>query len=478
MAFQNAAHEQGHETHFWIDCAGCGYGGKIGVPAEYPADVVVCPKCRQVVRVRPEDRILWQPADATELRRRRFPGVDWEAAAAEAEMEVVAHDGASADTSPKGERAERSELSRSREGRSPRGAPRARFGSVSRPIVWPDQESLLDSAWVQGTFIIAVGLFPLVLVLALTQPSRPALDASAEQSAEPPALDTVAKTSPCRAGPNSATRMKPPDKNKPAQPEGSAAKPSPAIVYRRAKKRLAKGEYEGAVCDFDNVLRRKPEFVWCYYYRAGAYSLTGNQSAAMNDLDVAAAAMPAEARVWRARAVVHHRMHNLIAAVADIRRAVELVDGSTGSRDAEFVKAVSAKAVKLLDELFEHATAMLKAGDCPTAIEEFSEVLRQKPDNASAWLRRALAYDADCQFDKALDDLNVALRLRPGPAQAFELRSVLQERKQDYAAALADMRTAQKLDPDRADYGERVRWLLRQQEAQQSQQLAARWRMR
>jgi hypothetical protein len=37
---------------------GCAEGGRIGVPHEYVADTVVCPRCRQVVRVRDDDRVL------------------------------------------------------------------------------------------------------------------------------------------------------------------------------------------------------------------------------------------------------------------------------------------------------------------------------------------------------------------------------------------------------------------------------------
>lgn len=66
------------QTHTWIACPGCGYGGEIGIPLNYAANVVVCPKCRQVVKVRPEDRVLWRPLDASQFLRRRFPNVDWD----------------------------------------------------------------------------------------------------------------------------------------------------------------------------------------------------------------------------------------------------------------------------------------------------------------------------------------------------------------------------------------------------------------
>ena len=66
------------QTHTWIACPGCGYGGEIGIPLDYPADVVVCPKCREVVNVRPKDRVLWRPLVASQFLRRQFPNVAWD----------------------------------------------------------------------------------------------------------------------------------------------------------------------------------------------------------------------------------------------------------------------------------------------------------------------------------------------------------------------------------------------------------------
>lgn len=54
--------DESDSTHFWIYCPGCAYEGKLGVPKNHPSDAVVCPQCRSVVNVKPEDRILWEPA--------------------------------------------------------------------------------------------------------------------------------------------------------------------------------------------------------------------------------------------------------------------------------------------------------------------------------------------------------------------------------------------------------------------------------
>lgn len=80
MQSDRASNDESDQTHFWIYCPGCAYSGKIGVPHGYPADVVVCPSCRQVVSVKPEDRILWRPSEPTEFLKERFPHNDWEEA--------------------------------------------------------------------------------------------------------------------------------------------------------------------------------------------------------------------------------------------------------------------------------------------------------------------------------------------------------------------------------------------------------------
>lgn len=43
----------------WITCPGC--SGEIGVPADWPAEVVSCPKCAAIVRMDERMRVLWRP---------------------------------------------------------------------------------------------------------------------------------------------------------------------------------------------------------------------------------------------------------------------------------------------------------------------------------------------------------------------------------------------------------------------------------
>jgi tetratricopeptide (TPR) repeat protein len=338
---------------------------------------------------------------------------------------------------------------------------------------------VLDNDAVQCALILAAGIVPLMLAIFVPRavyrvdvPDGRRVAATGGASPAPSPGDAPDDAS-ARPGPVKSKRS-------PAVVKPAASQPGPDVLYRRGKDRRARGDYLGAICDFDEVLRVKPEFVWCYYERAGAYSRMGNQQAALADLDRALLALPREPKVWHARAVVHYRLPDLKAAVAEIRHAVELVEVDERDDKEAFAQLLRSKAEMLTDELFEHATALVKAGQHAAAAEEFSEVIQHRPSCVSAWLRRGLAYDLKGQYAKALDDLNVALELRPGPAQAFKLRSELHERNEDYGLALADMRAARRLDPARVEYAERMDWLAaQQQQAQQrARQIAVRWRMR
>lgn len=45
----------------WIACPGC--SGEIGVPPDWPAEVVCCPKCAAVVSIDERTRVLWRPSN-------------------------------------------------------------------------------------------------------------------------------------------------------------------------------------------------------------------------------------------------------------------------------------------------------------------------------------------------------------------------------------------------------------------------------
>jgi tetratricopeptide (TPR) repeat protein len=61
--------------------------------------------------------------------------------------------------------------------------------------------------------------------------------------------------------------------------------------------------------------------------------------------------------------------------------------------------------------------------DYRTAINEYSEAIRFKPDFADAFNNRGKAYDETAEFDKAFADYSDAIRLKPDFAQAYRNRA-------------------------------------------------------
>lgn len=404
---------------------------KTNLPFHEAAEMVVCRICGQVVCTQPGDRVLWRPEDAALFLWQPCSSCDARAAGdhlnpprqyADSRQTPVARRAANA------------------AGRMPR-APK-QLSMRRRISEWLDNEPT------QFALILAAGILPLALAIFLPRAMYrvSARDRQRIASRDPTsANDSLAKTvdqSPPEVRPIAKREVAPvPEPVVELSQVAPTAKMQPTppdtdALFRPGKRRGVKGELASSD-DFGAVRRDRPERAWRYYDRAG---------------------------VWYTRAMVHQRMGRLTEAVADMWRAVERSDGDAAGGDRAFARRLRNKADELTNELFEQATALIRAGRYEAAIAGFTEVLTHRPDCASAWLRRGLAYDQNMQDEKALADLNIALELRPGPAQAFKLRSVLHERNGNHAAALADMLAACRLDPTNREYADRATGLrLRQQ---------------
>jgi len=83
----------------------------------------------------------------------------------------------------------------------------------------------------------------------------------------------------------------------------------------------------------------------------------------------------------------------------------------------------------------------------PEAIEDFTEALKLKPDDAGIHERRAYVEMKTNAYDKALADYSEAIRLKPNEVRYYLLRSYIYETKDDIKSSMADTEEALKLDP-------------------------------
>jgi tetratricopeptide (TPR) repeat protein len=419
------------DSHFWIDCPGCTFEGKVGVPRGYPADVVVCPKCRQVIQVRPEDRVLWQPADVMKFLRRRFPSVDWD--------------------------------NIDREERRPTQfmSPQAADDGEPRLLDEPIDEASSPAASGQGArlVLLCTALAALVaLACALTrqhgreQKLSAATRALASNSPPAPALKKAAA----------------------APPPAPSAKETAQVIFARSPGMVVRRE--SAPDQFNSqplVAPGRLDFVSGQTHRLKFSDMPGHEGvelyptlelrpfsprarallgqtafelefvdsdyeqALSGNLVVKVVYLPAGGQSRVAATLTNTRLDSGGDPVAEAEQRGEVLAVlRVGNRDARLPP---------IQELFARANKRLEAGESVAAVRGFSDVIRAAPDEARGYLYRALANQRQGSFALAIEDLDDAIRLEPRQWELFAARSSINEDWGKLAEAVVDMAYAIKL---------------------------------
>ncbi|HVA47880.1 MAG TPA: hypothetical protein VNH11_16040 [Pirellulales bacterium] len=496
MAADFATDNERDGTHFWVDCPGCGYGGRIGLPLDYPAEVVVCPKCREGVRVKPQDRVLWRPADAMEFLRRRFPGVDWDANNPPSSA-TFDQAGLRADTNPQRQRAvarasRRSGETRSRGGSRPGGprrAPRSRFGLLSG--ITDAVSRALDNHFVQAALMLAAGVLPVAIVL-LTQPGQPAQQSGAQvadaaprsapkatapepkaaptqqapagmnprgaAAADAAAADTRATDEATPRGspptpPESAPREDPPLPFAPDSPLTLKRTPADIVrlfldVYDPGAEQVDGGDKKSAKPIMKRIAAMDAPNAECLMCRAKAHAFLGDFAPAFDDASRAIQLASRDARTWHTRAMILADAARVPEALNDIHLAVVLA--KSGRYEPQYVKEVTDYAGRLAKradkERNPHLASPAGRGNAGRPAAADSESV-QLDLLASQCYRRGVAHFKQGAYADAVWEFSEAIRSKPDFAASYHWRAVVLIEVRQFGAALADMNRSLSLRP-------------------------------
>jgi tetratricopeptide (TPR) repeat protein len=163
---------------------------------------------------------------------------------------------------------------------------------------------------------------------------------------------------------------------------------------------LRKREYDRAIQDLDQAVRRDPNYAPAFQSRGTAYSLKGEYERAIGDFNQAIRLDPKSATSFYARGGVYNVQ-----------------------------------------------------GQYDRAIQDFDQAIRLKPDLAPVFFaatfhERGLAYAGKGQYDRALRDYDQAIRLYPKLAQAFYDRAAALRALRQPARAEADFAKVRQLKPN------------------------------
>ena len=179
--------------------------------------------------------------------------------------------------------------------------------------------------------------------------------------------------------------------------------PNQALYNMRGSAYYDKGEYDIAIADFNDALRIGPPNGTIFHNRGNAFRSKGDYPSAIKDYDEAIRLNPGEAYSYQNRGSAKQALGDLDGALADINQAIRLNPS-------------------LPSPLINRTVIWRAKGEFDRAIADATEAIRlakaKSPANImtppgsvmiSAYIHRALAFEAKGDYEHAKQDFNATL---------------------------------------------------------------------
>lgn len=200
--------------------------------------------------------------------------------------------------------------------------------------------------------------------------------------------------------------------------------------------KIAEGDFEGAIADFNRGMQLSPERARIFYCCLGEARLRkGDSWGAIEDCNRSLRLdnkSKSAVMAYRLRGKANQSNGDLESAIADFDRAVQLDPSDCES----FITRGLAKRVK---------------GDLTGAILDLDSAIGLDPKNAAVYHLRGSAKKEKGHLDDAIADCNQAIALDPQSAPSYFTRGLAKERKGDLQDAVADYSRA--IDADSRHIG-------------------------
>jgi tetratricopeptide (TPR) repeat protein len=196
--------------------------------------------------------------------------------------------------------------------------------------------------------------------------------------------------------------------------------------FERGTARRNKGDLDGAIKDYSEAIRLKPNAAAAFLGRGLARSIKGDSNGAITDYSEAIWLEPNFAFAFAGRGDARFEKRDLNGAINDFSEAIRL--------KPDFAVAFAGRGI-----------ARAKIRDSYGAIKDFSEAIRLKPDDVSSLINRGIVLYNKGDFEEAIKDYSDAILLEPECAAAFGGRSLARRFKGDLQGANEDFERAKRL---------------------------------
>jgi tetratricopeptide (TPR) repeat protein len=240
------------------------------------------------------------------------------------------------------------------------------------------------------------------------------------------------------------------------------ATPKSAIEYNaRGLTRYNKGDFDGAIADFNKSIALDPGFWATYMVRGLARDSKGDYDGAIADYDKAIDLNPTFAKPYNDRGHARYQKGDYDGAIADYNKAIELDSGYGAAyanrgrarlsiADYNGALADYDKAVELdpgADTYTGRGLARNASRDFDGAIADFVQAIAFNAKNPETYLGRGAARFQQDDPDGAMADYDKALALNPNYAEAYNSRGIVRNSRGDHVGAISEFTKAIAINP-------------------------------
>jgi tetratricopeptide (TPR) repeat protein len=204
-----------------------------------------------------------------------------------------------------------------------------------------------------------------------------------------------------------------------------------------------KRDYDGAIRDYDQILRLEPGNAVAFNNRGNSFHAKALFDRAVQDYDQAIRLNPKYALAFVNRAVVHRSKSRFDDAIQDCSQAIAF--------NPNLVSAYFGRALAYQEKARWDFDAYLSEGRYDDlAILDLDQAIRLDSKSAPAFANRGNIFARKRQYERAIADYSEAVRLAPDDWMTFKNRALALRYVGQYDRAIADYRKALTLNVDEA----------------------------
>lgn len=148
------------------------------------------------------------------------------------------------------------------------------------------------------------------------------------------------------------------------------------ILYKRAQTKTQAKDYQGAIADYDEVIRLVPDYDKPYVNRANLKDATGDKNGALEDYGKAIAINPQNPLAYYNRAVTLESMKKHDEAISDYSRTIQLKPDFVSAHKNRGFNYLMLKSLPNAVQDFQTASSLYKAAGNQEGYQQMQQMLK------------------------------------------------------------------------------------------------------